>query len=319
MTQEMTNRPRALVLGGSGFVGQNLQKSTLLEKFEVLNVDLEATPKSNKNKNWDETLGDVADANFLARILSEFQPNLLFHLAANSDIKSGQSGSNLDLRNTLNTTLALSESLKVHPVSTVIFASTSAVFGEERLSGKALNSLNVPISAYGISKLASEKVLESSFFSGSIEKLLVVRFPNVVGAHMTHGLIYDLTSKYLLNSSQIEVLGDGSQEKPYILATDLLELIFKILPTFNGKLLVEVGPSDTIKVKSIVDILLEALPTKPEVKFGSSKIGWEGDVNRYVIDTSLISEIFEGLKIRSSADAVNAAISVHLKERLSYD
>jgi UDP-glucose 4-epimerase len=316
VSQEMTSKSRALILGGSGFVGQNLQKSLLLEKFDVLNLDLEATPNNTKNENWDEILGDVANPNFLARILSEFQPNLLFHLAANSDIKSGQSGSNLDLRNTLNTTLALSEALKVHPVSTVIFASTSAVFGEERLNGKTFNSLNVPISAYGIAKLASEKILEASFFTGSIEKLLVVRFPNVVGEHMTHGLIYDLTSKYLMNSSQIEVLGDGSQEKPYILATDLLELIFKLLPTFKGKLLVEVGPSDTIRVKRIVEILLEALPTRPEVKFGSSKIGWEGDVNKYAIDTSQISEILKDFIIRSSADAINAAIAAHLNERL---
>jgi len=313
------NGPRALVLGGSGFVGQNLQKSQLLEEYDVLNLDLNATPKSTKNKNWHEILEDVANAKFLAKILSDFQPDLLFHLAANSDIKSGQRGSNLDLKNTLNTTLALSEALKVNPIDTVIFASTSAVFGEERLNGKTFNPLNVPISAYGIAKLASEKILDASFLTGSIQKLLVVRFPNVVGKYMTHGLIYDLTSKYMMNSSLIEVLGDGSQEKPYILATDLLESIFRIIPTFKGKLLVEVGPSDTIKIKNIVEILQLAFPTKPSVLYGTSNIGWEGDVSKYVIDTALLSEIFKGVKILSSEDAIRTAVTAHLEERLLHD
>ena len=318
MSRKILNKPRALVLGGSGFVGQNLQKSALLEEFEVLNLDLNATPEHTKNINWGEILGNAADANFLSTVLSDFRPALLFHLAANSDIKSGQTG-NLDLKYTLNTTLALSEALKVYPVDTVVFASSSAVFGEKRLNGTTLNSLNVPISAYGIAKLASEKILDSSFFSGAIQKLLTVRFPNVVGEHMTHGLIYDLTSKYIMNRSIIEVLGDGSQEKPYMLATDLLESIFRVIPAFKGKLLVELGPSDTINVKSIVDIFLKALPTKPAVTFGSSSVGWEGDVNKYAVDISLISEVLKDFKIRSSEDSIKTAVTAHLKERLWHD
>jgi UDP-glucose 4-epimerase len=318
MSRKILDKPRALVLGGSGFVGQNLQKSALLEEFEVLNLDLNATPKHTKNIDWGEILGNAADANFLSTILLDFRPAFLFHLAANSDIKSGQTG-NLDLKYTLNTTLALSEALKVYPVDTVVFASSSAVFGEERLNGTTLNSLNVPISAYGIAKLASEKILDSSFFSGTIQKLLTVRFPNVVGEHMTHGLIYDLTSKYIMNSSIIEVLGDGSQEKPYMLATDLLESIFRVIPAFKGKLLVELGPRDTINVKGIVEIFLKALPTKPAVKFGSSSVGWEGDVNKYAVDISLISEVMKDFKIPSSEDSIKTAVTAHLKERLWHD
>jgi len=307
---------RVLVLGGSGFVGTNLKDSSILDNCEVLSLDIEAPNFVIEKQNWVHQILDCSNADSLLGEVRNYKPELVIHLAANSDIKSGQENSSHDLKNTLLTSLALSEVLEVNPVKGVIFSSTGAVYGNQRTSGQIDDVPNIPISSYGISKLASEKILQNCQNNQKCEKLLLVRFPNVVGKFMTHGIIFDMFTKYKSDQSRLEVLGDGSQAKPYILASDLIEVIFDVYEKLASFVKVEIGPKDIISVNEIMDILSNSLPTRPRISFGTEKIGWPGDVNSYVIDSRELLNMVGDLNLRSSREAIELAVEFHLAERL---
>ena len=81
-----------------------------------------------------------------------------------------------------------------------------------------------PISFYGASKLAAEAYI--SVFAQTLGgRAVVLRFPNVVGERATHGVIYDFLRKLEADPSKLEVLGDGTQSKPYLYVRDLIDAI----------------------------------------------------------------------------------------------
>src|SRR5438552_1337332 len=76
-------------------------------------------------------------------------------------------------------------------------------------------------------KLASEAAI-SAAREAFLERAWIFRFPNVVGSRSTHGVIYDFVQKLKKTPGELEVLGDGSQEKPYFHVDDLVEAMLFI-------------------------------------------------------------------------------------------
>ena len=84
-----------------------------------------------------------------------------------------------------------------------------------------------PISNYGAMKLASEALISAAVES-YLERAWVFRFPNVIGPRATHGIIFDLLTKLSRNPPDLEVLGDGTQQKPYLHVFELLDAMLLI-------------------------------------------------------------------------------------------
>ena len=76
----------------------------------------------------------------------------------------------------------------------------------------------IPVSTYGASKLAGETLIASYCFMFGLTGC-VFRFGNVVGPRQTHGVGFDFLRRLLLDSSRLDILGDGSQSKSYIHVT----------------------------------------------------------------------------------------------------
>src|SRR5581483_5834963 len=86
----------------------------------------------------------------------------------------------------------------------------------------------LPISTYGAMKLASEALISAAVES-FLERAWIFRFPNVVSARATHGILVDLFAKLSKSPSELEVLGDGKQQKPYLHVSELLDAMFVIV------------------------------------------------------------------------------------------
>ena len=145
-------------------------------------------------------------------------------MAANSDIAAGATNFELDLELNQLSTVALLEQMKAHDVGRLFFAGTSAIFGEtDAILHEDFAPLR-PISFYGASKLAAEAYISvfSQTFGG---RAVILRFPNVVGEHATHGVLYDFLGKLKSDCSKLDVLGDGTQSKPYLYVRDLIDAI----------------------------------------------------------------------------------------------
>jgi len=308
---------KVLVVGAAGFIGSHIVDQLLADPSidQVVALDNE----SMGNQLPLEALAsprlafvkmDCTKPNELNEIIGEFGPNRIYHLAANSDIGKGSQDSSFDLSSTFATTASLATALslarlKVRPQ--LIFASTSAIFGEVQGEISEM-SRRKPQSAYGWMKLASEKLLETIYDAGALGALLTVRFPNVTGARQTHGVVKDLVRKYFDDQHEWKVLGNGTQSKPYIHAVTLAKLMERLSNQApeGSREAINLAPQDNMSVGQIVQTIQNLGPLDRTPVFGSSPLGWEGDVAHYSYDTSRLHSM--GIVIESSRKAVEKSV-----------
>ncbi len=298
------------ILGGAGFIGTNLAHYLYQHRHTVSIIDNlsmgNQIQKSGLNLTVD--IGDISDPETLYRFLLKNSPDRIYHLAANSDIKNSSSGSGLDLRNTFSTTSSLVSVAHKLQIKELVFASSSAIYGESNVPVKE-NSPKNPISAYGWMKLASEELLLQCAREGNIQKLLIARFPNVTGHWQTHGVVFDFINQLKVSAESLNVLGDGFQEKPFILASELSKIMENLIELDFGNIgIFNISPATVTTVRRIVDLLFEITNLQPSVRFGDSKAGWIGDVPSYRLDTTLLNHAIPGLEILNSDAAIIEAI-----------
>ena len=142
-------------------------------------------------------------------------------MAANSDIPRGLNDPETDLKKTFLTTFEVLLTMKEFGVKQLVFASTSAIYGELDVPLTEDVGPLRPISLYGAGKLGAEAFV-SAFSACFGIQAWVFRFPNVVGERATHGAMFDFINKLEANPSELVVLGDGSQSKPYVYVKDLV-------------------------------------------------------------------------------------------------
>ena len=294
---------RTLIIGGAGFIGKHL--SSALVDYAVL----DKVSQKESSQAFPYFQGDASDPRTVLNAIQRYKPDAIFHLAANSDIGSGSQNPILDFRDTLLTTSALMQVLKVFPVSKVHFSSSSAVYGvlEGKISEKN-NGVFLPISFYGSAKLASEQILESMYSFDPQMKVILFRFPNVVGPNTNHGVIFDLLQKLIRDPFELQVLGDGSQKKPYLHVSELVNAMLTVSDKVTSPLTtLNIGPDSVTTVSEIVEIIKRILGINPKVTYGTRRSGWEGDVPEYLLDTTAMKSFGVNI-VNSSNEAVSLAV-----------
>jgi UDP-glucose 4-epimerase len=308
---------RALIFGGAGFIGSNLAR----QLYENGPRDILVADNLSMGNQLELlglpvrlVIGDMTSSVWVEELVRDFKPTRIYHLAANSDISASAMDPSLDINNTLISTINLAYAIRKNPVSELVFSSSSAVFGDS-LSALSENSKKSPASAYGWMKFSSELILESLFEEGFVSKYLCVRFPNVTGELQTHGVVHDLVKKLKTNAKRLEVLGDGSQLKPYVYVTELVQAINELIDApWDRMKNVNLGPVDQTSVSEIVDALLDISGLSPDVVFGTGRSGWDGDVPEYKFDLSVAREILGKVPFGSSSDAIRRSVTWELEK-----
>lgn len=309
-----------LVTGGAGFIGSHLVDYLIKENHKIVCVDnlllgREAFIEHHKRKpNFKFIKADLLDKINLEQIFKEHAFDCVFHMAANSDIQQGAMYAHIDLNNTFMTTFNVLECMKQYNVKQIIFASSSVIYGELNQSLHEDIGPLFPISLYGAAKLSSEAYI-SAFCENYGMRSWIIRFPNVVGERTTHGIIFDFMKKLEINSKELEILGDGKQEKQYLYVKDLVEGILFIWKNSNDKInYFNIGAEGFVTPTRIAEILVEGLGLK-NVKFSytGGDRGWVGDVPKFKFDLSKLNNL--GWKVKlTSEEAVKLAIKQILKK-----
>lgn len=285
-----------LIAGGAGFIGSHLIDRFLAEGHNVICADKLIMGDKNivhvrNRKDFKFYYVDLADQDQVDRIFSENAIDVVYHLAANSDIQKGGREPSIDFHDTLLTTRVLLEGMRKVDVKKIFFASTSAVYGE--MPDVELTETTgglMPVSYYGGSKLASEALI-SSYVSMCDMSAVIFRFPNVIGPRLTHGAVFDFCRKLRKNPAQLEILGNGTQCKPYIYVHDLVDAILRLTQSFTpGEAVYNISvTSPGTTVTRIAEIVVEELGLKNvEFNYTGGDRGWKGDVPRFSYDISKV-------------------------------
>ena len=309
-----------IVTGSRGFIGKNLVRLLVSKGYCVYGID----SKQNLNRHYDYKykyyenffkydISKTRNIEIIYSKLIKIKFESFWHFAANSDISKGANNIDIELRDTFNTTKSSILLAKKLGIKKFVFASSSAIFGQVKKSINENYGPCMPLSNYGAMKLASEGLISSN--SDFFDSLFIFRFPNVVGADNTHGLIYDMIKKSK-KFKKIPVLGNGLQKKPYIHVFDLINILFTIYKNKKYKKfnIYNIGPEDKgISVKSIISKLkkLEHFKNKNFI-YQNKIIGWKGDVPKYSYDISKLKKDF-GTDIISSQKAIDKTINQMIK------
>jgi UDP-glucose 4-epimerase len=284
---------RVLLTGGAGFVGSHLAGALLGRGDRVVCVDNLRLGSRDMIKRWLGNPGfefcelDICDAGGLDEIFAGHGFERVYHLAANSDIQKGSKDPSIDYHDTFLTTAALLDAMRRHGVKELLFASTSAVYGDKAGPLREDAGCLRPVSYYGAAKLAGEAFI-SAYAAMNGLSANIMRFPNVVGPGLTHGAIFDFIRKLRSNPKELEILGDGRQDKPYIYVTDLIEAMLSAKYA-AGVEIFNVGVGTSTTVRRIADIVCEEMGLQGvEYRFTGGPIGWPGDVPKFQYDLSKI-------------------------------
>ena len=285
-----------LVAGGAGFIGSHLCDAFLSKNNTVIVADKLIMGSKNiehlsQNTNFKFYEMELANQDNVDKLFKDNKIDIVYHMAANSDIQKSANDTSIDFNDTLLTTRVLLESMRKNNVKNIFFASTSAVYGEmpDIVLNEETGGLK-PVSYYGGAKLASEALI-SSYVSMCDMNAVIFRFPNVIGPRLTHGVVYDFVKKLRNNPKELEILGNGTQCKPYIYVTDLVNAIVKLTEQFEpGADVFNISVlSEGTSVTHIAEIVVDVLGLSDvEFKYTGGDRGWKGDVPRFKYDISKV-------------------------------
>ena len=308
---------RHLITGAAGFIGSQLADALLADGDSVAGVDdfylgkpaHLAIARANPRFSFVEAdVSEVATAiDAFSKLTDGGPPDIVWHLAANSDIAAGVADPSIDFRRTLQTTFATIEAAKSVGARAIAFASTSAVYGErETLLTEDTGPL-LPISNYGAAKLAGEALLSAAAES-SLDRLWIFRFPNVIGPRGTHGAMVDFAGRLACRPASLRVLGDGTQTKPYLHVAELIEAMrFIVANASERRNVFNIGPESAgSRVSFLAETMIARMAPGTPVAYTGGDRGWVGDVPRFSYSVERLARLGWRPKL-SSDDAVRRA------------
>ncbi|HEX2923399.1 MAG TPA: NAD-dependent epimerase/dehydratase family protein, partial [Chloroflexota bacterium] len=221
-----TGKKKALVTGGLGFIGSHLVDRLLDTGWEVVTLDNLSTGYHENlshrahDPNLRITEGDIRDTRDITEVIVGC--DVVFHLAAHAMMRVSPSNHRTDLDNNLLGTLNVIESMIAHEVPHLVFASTSALYGEAEVVPTPEDYLGTQTSLYGAAKLAAEGYA-CAYTHFSPLQLWSFRFGTVIGERCRRGAVWDFTHKLRQSPGVLEILGNGHQRKDYLHVKDCVE------------------------------------------------------------------------------------------------
>ncbi len=300
-----------LVTGGAGFIGSHVVDRMIDEGYDVIVVD---NLYSGKYVNPEAIFYkiDLNDFDALMNVFKKHEIEEVWHIAANPDVRIGNENPYEIYRNNVSATYTLLEVMRRNGVKRLIFTSTSTVYGEAKVIPTPEDYPTIPISIYGASKVACEAMIASYCHTFDMQAW-IYRFANVIGKRSNHGVIYDFIMKLKKNPNELEILGNGEQNKSYIYISDCIDAMFFGLKADDWINILNIGSEDQIKVRRIAEIVCEEMGLNPVFKFTGGDRGWKGDVPVMLLSIEKLKSL--GWKPRyNSEQAVRKAVRDLLDE-----
>jgi len=276
---------KCLVTGGAGFIGSNLVDA-LVERGD--HVTVYDNLSGGKREFIAHHVGKEgfrfveADLLDLDRVKQAMQgQEVVFHLGANPDVRLGaEEGTDRDTKQGVLATYNVLEAMRLAGVKKIVFSSSSTVYGENvPLPTPEDYGPMAPISFYAAAKLGAEALITAFGHNFGIQ-CWIYRFANVIGRNGTHGILVDFMRKLKADNTQLEILGNGKQQKSYLLVEGCVAGMLYGLENAPGERnFFNLGTEDQITVTRIAEVMVDELGLK-DVKFNytGGERGWKGDV-----------------------------------------
>jgi len=276
------NNMKAIVTGGAGFIGSHLVDRLIKDGYSVSVVDnmscgtMENLKQHAGNPKFKVYSADIRDAEELNRIFAGH--DVVFHLAAQANIRKSAVDHKSDLDNNLIGTINILEAMLKNNIKDLVFASTSALYGDATVKPTPEDYMPIQTSLYGASKLACEAYVEA-FTEFAPIRFWAYRFSNIIGERCRRGVIWDFVNKLMKNPKELEILGDGKQSKEYLYAADCVNGMMIGYQKSHGKVnLFNLAIEENSTVDEIADIVIKEIGLADvKRRYTGGQRGWIGD------------------------------------------
>ena len=267
---------RVLVTGGAGLVGSHLA-ADLLDRGATVRVadDLSKGTRDRVPDGAEFVRADVTDSDDVAEAVTG-DLDIVFHFAAYTD--TNYDDDRVLFEENTEMTYNVLDRMREVGVDRFAFTSSSTVYGEAPRPTAEDYAPMEPISMYGSAKLADEALISTFAHSYGVQSW-VFRFANIVGPRQRGNVIPDFIEKLDDDPTELEILGDGRQEKSYMHVTECVDAIRHVVEHADDAYNVyNLGTRTTTSVTDIADIVSEELGVDPEYSYTGGDRGWTGDV-----------------------------------------
>ena len=273
---------RALVTGGAGFIGSHLVDRLLNGGHQTVAYDNFSTgherflEQSVGNSRFRLIRGDVLDRDALAAAASGV--DIVFHFAANADVRFGTDCPERDLQQNSIATFNVLEAMRASGVRRIVFPSTGSVYGEPAVFPTPEDApFPLQTSLYGAAKLASEALIQA-YCEGFGFQGHIFRFVSILGERYSHGHIFDFYKQLREHPGELRVLGDGRQRKSYLYVQDCLDAVLYALQHATAKVnIFNLGTDDYCQVNDSIGWIAGELGLTPALSYTGGERGWIGD------------------------------------------
>jgi UDP-glucose 4-epimerase len=284
---------KCFVTGAAGFIGSNLVDHLLARGDGVIGYDNMSTgmrpflEHALSSSNFRFMEGDLLDPESLTRGMRGSE--IVFHLAANADVRFGTEHPRKDLEQNTVATFNVLEAMRANGVKRVAFASTGSIYGETDVFPTPEDApFPVQTSLYGASKLAGEGLIQA-YCEGFGFQGYIFRFVSVLGERYTHGHVFDFSRSLLDDPSRLRVLGNGGQRKSYLYVKDCVEAMLLAIERAQHKVnVLNLGTDEYVAVNDSIGWISAHLGVSPEIDYAGGERGWVGDSPFIFLDTRRI-------------------------------
>ena len=292
------NMSKILVTGGAGFIGSHLVDKLIENQEQVVILDdLSSGSRDNlkEHKNLTFIKGDIKDLETVQKVatgcktifhLAEYLPNTK-KIGPGHVVKYSYEYPIEDFEVSVRGTLNVLETAKKEGAN-VLFTSTAAVYGEPKKIPITEDHPKDPTSPYGLSKFVAEQYcnLFSKLYGVNV---IIVRLFNVYGPRQDKYVAYDVIKKIKKNPEKIEVLGNGEQIRDFVYVKDAVNAILLAREKGEPNKVYNIGNTNSISIKDLVDIICNSMNKKPKIKFTGES--WKGDIKKLIADNTEIKKL----------------------------
>jgi len=285
---------KILVTGGAGFIGSHLVENLINQGHELMVVD---NLLSGKKQNIEHIISDnlffdeIGSEEILKKV-KHFNPDICFHLAAQSSVVISVEDPMLDFEHNILQPLQLIRTLLSTDCKKFVFSSSGGtIFGEpDIIPTSEIDFAGEPESPYGISKKRLNEFIELLFSNKENTTYSILNFSNVYGPrqdpHGEAGVVSIFTSK-MMNNLEPTVFGDGEQTRDYIFVQDVVDALL-LSSTIDEDLFLNIGTGNETSVNDLVSTLKSTIGYLGEVKYEPKR---DGELLRSVLDNSKAKKI----------------------------
>jgi len=287
---------KVIVTGCAGFIGSNLVDRLLAQGHSVVGVDNFSTGQRRflgmalTHPEFELVELDLLELPSLCHAFSGAE--IVFHLAANADVRYGTQHPRKDLEQNTIATYNVLEAMRANCCKQIAFSSTGSVYGEAAVLPTPENApFPLQTSLYGASKLAGEGLI-AAYSEGFGFQSWIFRFVSILGERYTHGHVFDFYQKLKLDPTCLPVLGNGRQRKSYLHVQDCIDAILMAISKATEKVNVfNLGVDGYCEVNDSIGWICEELRVKPKLEYSGGERGWIGDNPFIFLDTKKIQSL----------------------------